>query len=65
MSRMRGQTYASSLHYFFFAVGSDVSIQGADGSRYQSIYELTEPSQAMITDDVSDEDRSQRLLHSE
>ena len=46
-------------------MGSDVGIQGADGSRYQSIYELTEPSQAMMTDDVSDEDRPQRLLHSE
>ena len=49
----------------FFAVGSDVSIQGADGSRYQSIYELTDPSQAMMTDDVSNEDWPQRLLHSE
>ena len=33
--------------------------KGADGSRYQSIYELTEPSQPMMSDDVSDEDRPQ------
>ena len=32
---------------------------GADGSRYQSIYEPTEPSQPMMSDDVSDEDRPQ------
>ena len=31
--------------------------KGADGSRYQSIYEPTEPSQPMMSDDVSDEDR--------
>ena len=43
----------SSLH-FVFEVGSDVSILslGADGSRYQSICELTEPSQPMMSDDV-------------
>ena len=29
--------------------------KGADGSRYQSIYELTEPSQPMpMSDDVSE-----------
>ena len=33
--------------------------KGADGSRYQSIYEPTEPSQPMMSDDVSDEDRPQ------
>ena len=27
---------------------------GANGSCYQSIYELTEPSQAMMSDDVSE-----------
>ena len=40
----------SSLHSF---------LQWADGSRYQSIYEPTEPSQPMMSDDVSDEDRPQ------
>ena len=33
--------------------------KGADGSRYQTIYEPTEPSQPMMSDDVSDEDRPQ------
>ena len=33
--------------------------KGADGSRYQSIYETTEPSQPMMSDDVSNEDRPQ------
>ena len=33
--------------------------KGADGSRYQSIYEPTEPSQPMMSDDVSDENRPQ------
>ena len=32
--------------------------KGADGSRYQPI-ELTEPSQPMMSDDVSDADRPQ------
>ena len=32
--------------------------KGADGSRYQSIYEPNEPSQPMMSDDVS-EDRPQ------
>ena len=52
MSRLRGQTYMSSLHSFF-AVGSDISILRA------SIYEPTEPSQPMMSEDVSDEDRPQ------
>ena len=33
--------------------------EGADGSCYQSIYKSTEPSQPMMSDDVSDEDRPQ------
>ena len=33
--------------------------KGADGSRYQTIYEPAEPSQPMMSDDVSDEDRPQ------
>ena len=37
----------------------ETEISGADGSRYQSIYETTEPSQPMMSDDVSDEDRPQ------
>ena len=48
----------SPLHWFF-AVGSGVSILRAPiGSRYQSIYEPTEPSQPVMSDDVS-EDRPQ------
>ena len=49
----------SSLHCLL-AVGSDVSMhtKGADGSRCQSIYEPTEPSQPVMSDDVS-EDRPQ------
>ena len=38
--------------------------KGANGSRYQSIYELTQPSQLMMSDDVSDKDRpDHRKLH--
>ena len=33
--------------------------KGADGSRYQSIYEPTEPSQPMMSDDVNEEDGPQ------
>ena len=35
---------------------------GADGSRYQSIYELTEPSQPVMSDDVSEERSQHREL---
>ena len=49
MSRLRGQTYVSSLHCFL----------QLDGSRYQSIYEPTEHSQPMMSDDVNDEDGPQ------
>ena len=31
--------------------------KGANGSRYQSIYEPTEPSQPTMSDDVNDEAR--------
>ena len=37
----------------------NVNTKGADGSRYQSINGPTEPSQPMMSDDVSDEDRPQ------
>ena len=33
--------------------------KGTRGDSYQSIYEPTEPSQAKMSDDVSDEDRPQ------
>ena len=33
--------------------------KGAAGSRYPSIYEPTEPSQPMMSDNVNDEDRPQ------
>ena len=60
VARVRGQTYVSSLHCFFFCSGlGRRHTKGADGSRYQSIfYEPTEPSQPVMSDDVS-EDRPQ------
>ena len=33
--------------------------KGTDGSHYQSIYDLTEPSQPVMSDDVSDKARPQ------
>ena len=51
MSRVRGQTICPSLHCS--AAGHQHS-KGANDSRYQSIYEPTEPSQAMMTVDESD-----------
>ena len=48
------------LLYIAFCSGlGHQHIMGADGSRYQSVYEPTEPSQPMRSDDVSDEDRPQ------
>ena len=48
------------LFYIAFCSGlGHQHTKGADGSRYQSIYEPTEPSQPMMSDDVSDEDRPQ------
>ena len=49
----------SSLHSFFCSGLGHQHTKGADGSRYQSIYEPTEPSQPMMSDDVSDEGRPQ------
>ena len=49
----------SSLHCFFCSVLGHQHTKGADGSHYQSIYEPTEPSQPMMSDDVYDEDRPQ------
>ena len=54
-----GQTYISFLHCFICGGLGHLHTKGADGSRYQSIYELTEPSQPVMSDDVSDEDRPQ------
>ena len=48
----------SSLHCFLQWARTS-AYKGAEGSRYQSIYEPTEPSQPMMSDDVSDEDRPQ------
>ena len=43
----------SSLRCFFFGSGlGRLHTKGADGSRYQSICELTKPSQPMMSDDV-------------
>ena len=58
MSRLRGQTYKSALHYFL-QWARHQHTKDADCSRYQSIYEPTEPSQPMMSDDVSDEYRPQ------
>ena len=49
----------TSPHYIVFCSGlGRQHTKGADGSRYQSIYESTEPSQHLMSDDVS-EDRPQ------
>ena len=48
----------SSLLAFCIGLGHQHT-KGADGSRYQSIYEPIEPSQTMMSEDVSDEDRRQ------
>ena len=58
MSRVRGQTHVSSYIGFCSGLGHQ-DTKGVDYSRYQSIYEPTEPSQPMLSDDVSDEDRPQ------
>ena len=44
----------SSLHCFCSGLGRQHTM-GADGSRYQSIYELPEHSQPVMSDDVSEE----------
>ena len=59
MSRLRGQTYMSSLHCLFCSGLGHQHTKGANGSRYQFIYEPTEPSQPIMSDDVNDEDRPQ------
>ena len=46
----------SSLHCFFYSGLGHQHTRDAEGSRYQSIYEPTEP---MMSDDVSSEDRPQ------
>ena len=64
VARVRGQTYVSDKHtcplyILFFRSGlGRQHTKGADGSRYQSIDEPTEPSQPVMSDDVS-EDRPQ------
>ena len=40
--------------YHFYSGLGHQHTKGADGSRYQSIYEPTEPSQPMMSDDVSE-----------
>ena len=52
MLRMRGQT--CPLYIAFCSGLGHQHTKGADGSRYQSIYEPTEPSQPMMSDDVND-----------
>ena len=48
----------SSLHCFFCSGLGRQHTKGADGSRDQSIYEPTEPSQPVMSGDVG-EDRPQ------
>ena len=52
MSRLRGQNTCPLYIAFCSGLGHQHT-KGADGSRYQSIYEPTEPSQPMMSDDVS------------
>ena len=52
-------TYVSSLNIGFCSGLGRQHTKGANGSCYESIYEPTEPSQPMMSDDVSDEDRPQ------
>ena len=49
----------SSLHFYFCSGLGRQHTKGAVGSRYQSIYEPTEPSQPVMSDDVNDKDRPQ------
>ena len=43
----------STLHCMFCSAAGHQNSKGANGSRYQSIYEPTEPSQAMMSVDES------------
>ena len=59
MSRIE-RTDIRVLFTFLFAVGSDVSILKAPlAAAIMSIYEPTEPSQPMMSDDANDKDRPQ------
>ena len=59
MSRIE-RTDIRVLFTFLFRSGlGRQHTKGAVGSRYQSIYEPTEPSQPMMSDDVNDKDRPQ------
>ena len=62
MSQLRGQT--CPLYIAFCGGLRHQHTKGTDGSQNQPTYELTEPSQPMMSDNVSDEDRPpHRELH--
>ena len=54
MSRVRGHHTCTPLH-FILQWARTSAYKGASGSRYQSIYEPTEPSQPIMSDDVNDQ----------
>ena len=43
----------------YIAFGGELRYQHTKGSPYQSIYELSEPSQPTMSDDVRDKDKPQ------
>ena len=59
MYRVTGQTVHVLFTLLFCGGLGHQHTKGADGSRYQSIYKPTEPSQPTMSDDVSDQDRPQ------
>ena len=58
MPRVSGQTYMSSLHCFCGGLRRQHT-KGASDSGYQFIYKPTEPSQPVMSVDISEEDRPQ------
>ena len=55
----------SPLHFYFCSGLGRQHPKGAVGSRYQSIYEPTEPSQPVMSDDVNDVNDKDRPQHRE
>ena len=55
----REDKHSCPLYMAFWGKLGHKHTKGANGSRYHSIYKLTKPSQPMMSDDVSDEDRPQ------
>ena len=63
VARVRGQTYVS-FRTLLFAVGSDISILRVPmAAAISPFYESTEPSQPVMSDDVSEERPQHRELH--